>query len=185
MEQENHIIQIAEPSVSRFLFSDTRMSWLWLLVRIYVGWEWLNAGWGKLHNPVWVGSRAGTAIAGFLRGALQKTTGSHPDVSAWYAYFIQKFALNHTVVFSYLVTYGEFLIGVALIVGIFTGIAAFFGSFMNMNYLLAGTVSINPILLFLGLLLILAWRIAGWLGFDHYVLPALGTPWQPGKIFNR
>lgn len=184
MEQNKHIVQIRESAVSRFLFADTRMAWFWLVVRIYVGWEWLHAGWEKLQNPVWVGSQAGTAVKGFLMGALQKTTGAHPDVSGWYGDFIQKVALPHTVVFSYLVTYGEFLVGLALIVGIFTGIAAFFGGFMNMNYLLAGTISTNPVLLFLGLFLILAWRVAGWYGLDRYVLPVLGTPWQPGAVFK-
>jgi uncharacterized membrane protein YphA (DoxX/SURF4 family) len=41
------------------------------------------------------------------------------------------------------VSWGETLVGVGLILGAFTGIAALFGSLMNMNYLLAGAVSIN------------------------------------------
>jgi thiosulfate dehydrogenase [quinone] large subunit len=53
---------------------------------------------------------------------------------------------------------------------------------MNMNYMLAGAVSINPILLFLELLLILAWRVAGYLGADFALLPFLGTPWQRGPL---
>jgi hypothetical protein len=48
------------------------------------------------------------------------------------------------------------------ILGIFTGLAAFFGAFMNMNYLLPGTVSTNPILLVFAVLLMLAWKTAGW-----------------------
>lgn len=185
MENLNYVTQIPEPRISRFLFSHTRFSWFWLLVRLYVGWEWLYAGWTKLGNPVWTGSKAGLAVQGFLNGALQKTAGPHPDVSVWYAEFIKNFALNHTAAISYLVTYGEILVGVALIVGIFTGIAAFFGTFMNLNYLFAGTVSTNPFLLLLQLFLILAWRTAGWLGLDRYVLPALGTPWQAGTLFNK
>jgi hypothetical protein len=43
---------------------------------------------------------------------------------------------------------GELLVGIGLIVGALTGIAAFFGVFMNMNLLLAGAVSINQIILF-------------------------------------
>src|SRR3989344_5796182 len=143
MEQKKYIIQIPESQISKFLFADIRMTWLWLLIRVYVGWEWFNAGWSKIHNPAWVGPEAGIAVKGFLMGALQKTTGAHPDVSGWYADFIQKFVLNHSTAFSYLVAYGELFVGVALIIGIFVGIAAFFGSFMNLNYLLAGTVSIN------------------------------------------
>ena len=177
------IQQIPEPRVSKFLFGDTRMAWVWLIIRLYVGYEWLIAGWGKVNNPLWVGDHAGTAVKGFLMGALAKTTSAHPDVSGWYASFIQNFALHHTVFFSYLVSYGELLVGAALILGLFTGIAAFFGTFMNLNYLFAGTVSTNPILATLGLFLILAWRVGGWIGLDRYVLPALGTPWLPGNYF--
>jgi thiosulfate dehydrogenase [quinone] large subunit len=76
-------------------------------------------------------------------------------------------------------------VGIALILGIFTGIAAFFGSFMNMNYLLAGSVSSNPILFIIAVLLILAWKTAGWWGLDRWVLPALGTPWSRGTLFQK
>jgi thiosulfate dehydrogenase [quinone] large subunit len=120
-----------------------------------------------------VGDQAGTAVKGFLLGALQKSSGPHPDVQGWYAAFVENFVLEHTVLFSYLVTYGELLVGAALILGICTATAAFFGAFMNMNYLLAGTVSINPILLVLEILLMLAWRTAGWIGLDRYIVPRM------------
>ena len=42
------VIQIPEPPIARFLFADTRMAWLWLIVRLYVGYEWLTAGLDKL-----------------------------------------------------------------------------------------------------------------------------------------
>ena len=186
MEQAKIIAtQIPEPPLSKFLFSDSRFAWFWLLVRLYVGWQWLQAGWEKFNSPLWIGSQAGVAIKGFLTGALQKSTSAHPDVSGWYAYFINHVALPHAVIFSYLVTYGEIIVGILLFLGLLTGIAAFFGTFMNLNYLFAGTVSINPLLGLLGLFLILAWRIAGWYGLDRYFLPIFGTPWQPGKIFQN
>ena len=176
---------IPEPPFAKFIFADTRFALFWVFVRLYVGWEWLVAGWSKLNNPAWVGDRAGSAIQGFLNGSLSKTAGAHPDVSGWYAAFIQNVALPNTVFFSYLVTFGEIAVGVALIVGLFTGIAAFFGTFMNMNYLFAGTISANPLLLLLQLFLILAWRIAGWYGCDRWMLPLLGTPWDPGSIAKK
>jgi thiosulfate dehydrogenase (quinone) large subunit len=77
------------------------------------------------------------------------------------------------------------LVGVALILGIFTGIAAFFGGFMNMNYLLSGSVSTNPILLVVAFFIVLAWKTAGWSGLDRWVLPALGTPRRPGYVFHE
>jgi thiosulfate dehydrogenase [quinone] large subunit len=154
------VSQIPEPPLSRFLFSDTTLAPLWLLLRLYVGWEWTVAGWGKVTNPVWVGPKAGIAVEGFLNGALTKTGGQHPDVALWYAAFINNVAIPNSVTFSYLVAYGELFVGIALILGLFTGIAAFFGSFMNMNYLFAGTVSINP-MLFLMHYAYSAWRVAG------------------------
>jgi thiosulfate dehydrogenase [quinone] large subunit len=55
--------------------------------------------------------------------------------------------LPYAGTWSYIVAFGEVLVGIGLILGALTGIAAFFGIFMNFNYLLAGTVSTNPILL--------------------------------------
>ncbi len=184
-ETKNDYVEFPEPAFSRALFGGTRAAWLWLIIRLYVGYEWLIAGWAKVNNPAWAGSEAGGAIKGFLMGALKKASGEHPDVQGWYAGLIQNFVLPHAATFSHLVAFGELLVGVALILGIFTGIAAFFGTFMNLNYLLAGTVSINPILFILQLFLILAWRVAGWFGFDRWILPALGTPWQAGKVFKK
>lgn len=177
-------LEIPEPNISKFLFADTRLAPLWTLVRLYVGYEWLMAGWGKLTNPagVWVGEKAGTAVTGFLGGALTKTDGAHPDVQGYYAWFLQHIALPNATLFSYLVTFGEIAVGIALILGLFTGIAAFFGGFMNASYLLAGTVSTNPLLFILAMLLILAWRTAGYWGLDYWVLPRIGVPGTPGPL---
>jgi len=178
MNQGATSIEIPEPPLSRFAFSDTRFAWIWALVRLYVGWEWLMAGWEKVTGTAWVDAQAGSALQGFLNGALQKASGAHPSVSGWYVYFINNIALPHPVFFSYLVTYGEVAVGLGLILGAFTGIAAFFGVFMNFNYLFAGTISVNPLLLLIQLFLILAWRNAGWLGLDRFLLPKIGVPWK-------
>jgi len=56
---------------------------------------------------------------------------------------------------------------------------------MNVNYLMAGTVSTNPLLFVLATWLVLAWRVAGWWGLDRWLLPRLGTPWAPGDLRHR
>ena len=170
---------IEEGPWAKFLFNNPKASWIWFIVRVYVGWDWFSAGWEKIHSTAWVGSNAGRALSGFINGALAKTSGTNPDVQGWYAYFLQHVVLPHANIWSHVVAYGELLVGIALILGIFTGIAAFFGLFMNLNYLLAGTVSINPILFTFSIGLIMAWRVAGYLGVDGYLLPHLGTPWKP------
>lgn len=183
-KQLKYVEHLEEPPVSQAIFGKVSMAWVWLIVRVYVGYQWLEAGLGKVGNPVWTGSDAGAALSGFVNGALSKTTGEHPDVQGWYAWFLQSVVLPNAKLFSNMVAFGEVLVGIALILGLFTGIAAFFGSFMNMNYLLSGTVSVNPILLFLSVFIVLAWRIAGWWGLDRWALPALGTPWRPGLVFQ-
>ena len=176
---------IGEPGFAQFVLQNPKFAWFWLIVRVYVGWQWLEAGWGKIHSDVWVGSESGQALTGFLNNALQKMGGAHPDVQGWYGWFLQHVVLSHTSFWSYLVAYGELLVGIALVLGILTGIAAFFGFFMNLNYLLAGTVSTNPVLFVLALGLILAWRVSGFLGLDYWVLPAIGTPWRHGTPYTR
>ena len=42
----------------------------------------------------------------------------------------------------------------------------------------AGSASTNPMLFTIAIGLILAWKVAGYIGVDYYLLPALGTPWR-------
>jgi len=174
-----------EPGWARFLFRDARASWLWLAVRVYLAVQWLDAGLAKLGNPAWTGSDAGSAVAGFAKGALAQTGGAHPQVQGWYAWFLQSLVIPNAALFGYLVVAAEILVGGALIVGAFSGIAAFLGLVLNANYLLSGAVSLNPEMMLLGALVVLAWRNAGWIGLDRWLLPTLGTPWQPGEAFVR
>ena len=164
MKNTNSFVQ----KVYNFAFFDKKSSIIWFFVRIYVGWQWLMAGWEKMGTSVWTGSQHGTALVGYLNGALTKSAGTMPDVSLWYAWLITHIFIPIAPTLSYIVTFGELAVGVALILGIFTGLAAGFGAFMNFNYLFAGTVSINPQLLLLELFLIKGRKIAGWIGFDRF-----------------
>jgi thiosulfate dehydrogenase [quinone] large subunit len=180
-------------------FSDTRMAWLWLVIRVYVGYYWFTAGWSKLTGyslgigsfgrPVpggsWVSStHHDVFLKGFISNAIAQAAGPVPQVQGWYAFFLQHVVLPYTNVFAYVVTFSEMLIGLGLLLGAFTGIAAFFGILMNLNYLLAGSILINPILGVLSLFLLLAWRISGFYGVDRYLLPLLGTPWTGSLVSN-
>lgn len=182
MEKSADEIAIEDPPIARALFTNVRWAWIWLIVRLYVGWEWLTEGIDKVTSPVWAGAKAGTALQGWLAGSLAKTQGAHADVQGWYAVFLKDVVLPHAAFWSVLVSYGEVLVGLGLILGLLTGIAAFFGTVMSASYLLGGTVSINPILLGLASMLVLAWKTAGWWGLDRFVLMRIGTPWQRGPL---
>jgi thiosulfate dehydrogenase [quinone] large subunit len=175
--------QFPEPAISKFFLASAGSSPMWFVVRMQVGAEWLLAGWEKIEKPaVW--GTSGKAISGFVAGALAKTSGPNPAVQGWYAWFLQNAVLPNAGLYSFLVTYGELAVGLGILLGVLTGIAAGFGVLMNLNYLLAGTVSVNPILGMFGLFLVLSWRVCGWIGGDRWLLPALGLPWKPGTWFR-
>lgn len=74
---------------------------------------------------------------------------------------------------------GELLSGAALIVGPLRGPSAFSGGFMNAGYLLAGTISTDPVLFIVATWPVLAWRVAGYCGLEHLDRPGLGAPRGP------
>jgi thiosulfate dehydrogenase [quinone] large subunit len=179
-------LKIVDPPIAESLFSSVRWSWIWLFVRIYLGYTWLTSGIGKLTNPAWMVT--GTALKSFWERAIViPEAPARPAIAFdWYRMFIQ-FLLNSQsyVWFAKLIAISETLIGIALILGLFTGVAAFLGGFMNWNFMMAGSASINPVLFTLSIFVVLAWKTAGWWGLDRWLLPLLGTPWQPGRVFSQ
>ena len=207
---------IQEPRIARWLFASTQTAWLWLVARVWLGWEWFQAGWGKVFggditwrvwdwgdeqfslfgdgNIGWIrsgvvdGSEVGVgdSVAGFAQGAIAAAEGPHPDVAySWYVNFLEWIANTIHPVVGPAVAIGEFVIGLALILGLFTGVMAFLGAVLNFSFIFAGSAGTNPAMIIVSLFLVLAWRNAGWYGLDRYVLPKLGTPWQRSDELER
>lgn len=174
---------VADPPIARFLFSDTRMAPVWLLVRLYVGWAWLEAGWHKVQDTGaatnYISDGAGI-LAFWKRIVAVPAPPARPSITYdWYRGFIQFLIDNDAqAVMGKVIAFGETAVGLGLIIGAFVGVAAVAGAFMNLNFMLAGTASTNPVLLLLGILLVLAWKTAGYIGLDRFLLPILGTPWK-------
>lgn len=217
----SHIIQIEEPRTARWLFGSKRAAWIWLVARLWLGWEWLQAGWGKVFggnitwrfwdwgdpsysltgsgNIGWIraGERVaqdgtvtqvgiGDNVAGFASGAIASAEGPHPDVAySWYVSFLGWIRDTAHPVFGPLVALSELFLGIALIAGAFVGIAAFLGAVLNFSFVFAGSAGVNPAMIAVAGLLILAWRNAGYYGADRFLLRGLGTPWKPGTLFTR
>jgi thiosulfate dehydrogenase (quinone) large subunit len=135
------------------------------VLRLYLGYEWLTAGYHKLAG--------GFDTSGFLKGALANPV-KGPDgsvVYGWYVDFLQHIALPNAHIFNTMVPLGEFLVGLGLILGCLTTAAMFFGLVMNFAYMFAGTVSSNPMDILLGVIIIAAGYNAGRIGLDRWVLP--------------
>ncbi|MBI1877122.1 MAG: DoxX family membrane protein [Chloroflexi bacterium] len=173
---------VVEPRFVKFLLNDPRAGWLWLVLRIWLGWQWIEAAEHKIFDPKWV--QTGEALQGFwLKAVSIPETGRPPISFDWYRAFIQSLLdAQAWTWFAPLVAYGELLIGIALILGAFTGIAAFFGGFMNWNFMMAGSASSNPMLFAIAVGLILAWKVSGYIGVDYFLLRWLGTPWKSTPV---
>jgi len=182
---ESEEVEIEGPAFTRFLFNNSRAGLFWLPIRLFIGFAWLEAGLHKLTGTGWIDG--GSALRGFWEAAVAvPEKGRVPITYEWYRDFINTLlAGHHETWFAWVITLGEIAIGVGLILGILTGVAAFFGAFMNMSFLLAGSASTNPIMFTLAVGLMLAWKVAGYYGVDRYLLPRLGTPWRPGALFLR
>jgi thiosulfate dehydrogenase [quinone] large subunit len=176
MNRKGELLQ--DPPFVQKLFGDTRAAWFWLLLRLWLGYQWIEAASHKIGVPAWVDT--GEALKGFWTNAAAIPEAGRPAISFdWYRSFIQSLldAQAYTW-FAKLVAYGELLVGIALIIGAFTGIVAFIGGFMNFNFMLAGSASVNPLFFLVSIGLILAWKVAGYIGADYYLLRFLGTPWR-------
>jgi thiosulfate dehydrogenase [quinone] large subunit len=148
------------------------------LPRLWLGWQWIESGSEKLGNPGW--TQTGAALQSYWANAVRvPATGRPPIAFDWYRSFIQALLDAQAYAwFSKLVVAGELIIGVCLILGAFTGIAAFLGGFMNWNFMMAGSASVNPLFFVISVGLILAWKVAGYIGLDYFLLPMVGTPWR-------
>ena len=172
-------VEVEGPAFARYLFSNTRAGLIWLPIRIFVGFEWLEAGWHKLTGEGWVDG--GASLLGYWQNAVKipEAPGRPPISFEWYRTFLQ-FLIDNGAQgwFAWLITLGELAVGIGLLTGTLVGIAAFFGALMNMSFLLAGSASVNPVLFTFSIGLILAWKVAGYYGVDRYLLPRLGVPWH-------
>ena len=97
------------------------------MLRMFIGYWFLKAGLDKL-----IAGDFPTKLPGIFDAWVKD------NPFPWYKDFLLGVAMPHSGVFGFLVPWGETLAGLALVLGIGTGIACFFGMFMCGNYYLAG-----------------------------------------------
>lgn len=167
---------------ARVLFADR--NWVsgttWLVVRVVLGWQWVISGVEKLQDyGPW---QSGAAVQGFAKGALGNMTGAHPAVIegtfGWNKAWLSYVADSGYQWIGPIIPIIEVIVGVLLILGLFTGIAALVGLLLNVSFLFAGNAGVNPIFALAAGALIAAWRVAGYFGLDAWVLPLVGVPWS-------
>ena len=149
---------------NRFLRESKWAAGLLVILRVYLGWTWLTSGLGKVTGEFSAG--------GFLQAAVANPVVKGEEVIyPFYVSFLENVALPYEGLFSTMVAWGEIIVGLGLILGLLTTTAAFFGIVMNFSFLLAGTISTNPIMILLGIIILVAGANAGRIGVDRYLIP--------------
>lgn len=147
----------------QFLRENKVASGILFFIRLYLGYQWITAGWTKITG--------GFDANGYLQGAVANASGEHPAVQDWWAAFLEGVAIPNVELFNVLVPWGEFMVGLGLILGTFTTFAALMGMIMNFAFLFSGTTSTNPMMVILGMLILIAGYNAAKIGLDRWVLP--------------
>src|SRR6478735_7766120 len=109
--------QFREPRWARFLFASQAAAWLWLVVRLYLAYIFIPAGWHKITSGDWLFGD-GSPIMGMVGGAA-----TAEGTPGWYVWFLQNVVEPNASLFATLVALGEFAVGLGLLVGLLTGVA--------------------------------------------------------------
>lgn len=112
---------------------------LWIaLLRVVVGAWFLKAVWTKLTIAMVWGvpyPAVSARFVGFQPKRVAEFAAGNPV--GWYKDFLEQTVLPHASVFATLQAYAEAAVGLGLVLGLFTGLSAFVGLFLTVNYGLA------------------------------------------------
>src|ERR1700722_17448959 len=135
----------------------------WLAMRVWLGIMWIQAGWAKLfgaENAFFL-HHNGAGVAGFAAHGTPAYT--------WWGHFLTGFVVPQAGWIGVLVAVGEFTIGVALVAGLFTRVAALASLALLFTYVMSGTASVCAFYALFAIVILTMWRTSSWLGADGLV----------------
>jgi thiosulfate dehydrogenase [quinone] large subunit len=135
----------------------------WLAVRVWLGIMWIQAGWAKIfgaENAAFL-HHDGAGVAGFAAHGTPAYT--------WWGSFLHHFVVPNSGWIGVLVAFAELFIGIALVAGLFTRIAALGSLVLLFTYVMSGTASVCAFYALCALVILATWRTSSWLGIDGVI----------------
>lgn len=135
----------------------------WTAMRVWLGVMWIQAGsaklWGAeaaafLHN-------GGAGVAGFAAHGT--------PAYSWWGSFLHGFVVPNAGWIGVLIAIAEFAIGIALVAGLFTRIAALGSLALLFTYVMSGTASVCAFYALFAIVILLMWRTSSWIGIDGLI----------------
>lgn len=151
------------PQVLQFVTRSKVMAVGWTAMRVWLGAMWIEAGVAKLwgaENPGFLHNN-GAAVAGFA--------GHGAAAYSWWGSFLHSFVVPHAGPIGLLIAFGEFAVGIALCLGVFTRVAAIASLAMLFTYVMSGTASVCALYALFAIVILATWRTSSWIGIDGLV----------------
>lgn len=135
----------------------------WTAMRVWLGVMWIQAGYAK----IW-----GAEAAGFLHGNGAGVAGfaAHGTPAySWWGSFLHGFVVPNAGAIGILVAVSEFAIGIALVAGLFTRVAALGSLALLFTYVMSGTASVCAFYAAIAIVILVMWRTSSWIGADGLI----------------
>jgi thiosulfate dehydrogenase [quinone] large subunit len=162
----NPVALIGDPSERRnpraweWLKESKFMAVAWTVMRVWLGIMWIQAGSAKLWGAESAGflHNNGAGVAGFAAHGIPAYT--------WWGTFLHGFVVPNAGWIGILIAVAEFTIGVALVAGLFTRVAALGSLALLFTYVMSGTASVCAFYALIAIVILAMWRTSSWIGFD-------------------
>jgi len=150
----------ANPSIWEWLKESKIMAVAWTAMRVWLGIMWIQAGWAKLwgaENAAFL-HHNGAGVAGFA--------GHGKAAYTWWGSFLHSFVVPNSGWIGILVAVAEFTIGIALVAGFFTRVAAVGSLALLFTYVMSGTASVCALYALFAIVILAMWKTSSWIGLD-------------------
>ena len=145
----------------------------WTAMRIWLGIMWIQAGVAKLwgaENPAFLHNH-GAGVAGFAAHGVA--------AYSWWGSFLHSFVVPNSGWIGVLVALAEFSVGIGLVLGLFTRVAALASLALLFTYVMSGTASVCAFYALFAIVLLATWRASSWLGIDGLLAARRGRGEAP------
>jgi thiosulfate dehydrogenase (quinone) large subunit len=134
----------------------------WTAMRVWLGVMWIQAGSAKLWGAESAAFlHGGSGVAGFAAHGT--------PAYSWWGSFLHGFVVPNAGGIGVLVAVAEFAIGVALVAGLFTRVAALGSLALLFTYVMSGTASVCAFYALFAVVILVMWRTSSWIGIDGLV----------------
>jgi thiosulfate dehydrogenase [quinone] large subunit len=151
------------PAIVKWLGQSKVMAVGWLAMRVWLGIMWMQAGWAKLfgaENAYFLHNH-GAGVAGFAAHGV--------PAYSWWGSFLHSFVVPNAGSIGIIVALAEFAIGVCLVLGLFTRVAALASLALLFTYVMSGTASVCGFYALFAIVILATWKTSSWFGVDGLI----------------